>query len=222
MHTLARLSIAAALLSACASHEGASSDTSAEPSPQIVLRATIASVAIVQDCPDAAPAAPAPAPGPSAMEQPDPGPAANVSAGASLRRGDSVDGGGWSPPCTQSSIQLTLAHDGREPQRFAIKAARLTAAITGAQLGSIPVRGPSRWDDAGRYVAWDESLPAAAELKASYKLGEPNWSAVTKALGNDDVYGARYVLELDVEFSGRKITIRSPEFQREYPHVVVT
>ena len=45
---------------------------------------------------------------------------------------------------------------------------------------------------------------------------------MTQALGNTDVYGARYVLEVDVAFAGRRITIRSPEFQREYPHVVVT
>jgi hypothetical protein len=220
MRTVACLSVVAVLLAACASHDGVGSGPTAEPASQIAFRGTIASVAIVQDCPEPAPAADAP---PAASMEAAPrarGSASTKVSPGSAMRGDVVDG--WSPPCTQSSMQLMLAHDGREAQRFTIEGARLTAAGTGALLGSIPVRGPSRWDDAGRYVAWDESLPASAEIKASYKLGEPDWSLVTKALGNDDVYGARYVLEVDVAFAGRKITLRSQEFQREYPHVVVT
>jgi hypothetical protein len=220
MRTVACLSVVAVLLGACASHEGVGSGPTAEPAPQIAFRGTIASVAIVQDCPDPAPSADMPPPA-AAAERAAPGPTSSMVNPGSAMRGD-VAGGGWSPPCTQSSMQLMLSHDGREPQRVTIDAARLTAAGTGALLGTIPVRGPSRWDDAGRYVAWDESLPASAEIKASYKLGEPDWSLVTKALGNDDVYGARYVLEVDVAFAGRKITLRSQEFQREYPHVVVT
>lgn len=221
MRTVARLSVVAVLLAACASHEGAGSDPTTEPAPQIAFRGSIASVAIVQNCPDPAPTADVPPAAASEAAMPAPGPTANMVSPGSAMRGDAVDGG-WSPPCTQSSMQLVLSHDGREAQPFAIQAVRLTAAGTGAQLGSIPVRAPSRWDDAGRYVAWDERLPASAEVKASYKLGEPDWNLVTQALGNTDVYGARYVLEVDVAFAGRKITLRSPEFQREYPHVVVT
>ncbi len=222
MRIAACLSVVAVLLAACASHEGAGSGPTAEPAPQIAFRGTIASVAIVQNCPDPAPAADVPPAAASEAAKPAPGPSSSMVNPGSAVRGDAVDGGGWSPPCTQSSMQLMLSHDGREAQPFAIEAARLTAAGTGAQLGSIPVRGPSRWDDGGRYVSWDERLPASAEVKASYKLGEPDWNLVTQALGNTDVYGARYVLEVDVAFAGRRITIRSPEFQREYPHVVVT
>lgn len=223
MRTVSRPWIAgsfiATLLVACASHDGAASDSGSEPAPQFAFRGTIASVGMVQDCPDPAPT-PTPAPVQaerSAAAQIEQVPAAKFAPGAAL-----PGGGGWSPPCTQSTMQLVLSHDAREAQPFAVKAARLTAAGTGAHLGVVPVRGPSRWDDAGRYVPWDESLPAAAEFKASYKLGEPDWSLVTKALGNDDAYGARYVLEVDVSIAGRTITIRSPEFQREHPHVVVT
>lgn len=221
-------SILGVLALGCASHEGATGEKQREPEakvdpqPQISLRAAIASVSLIRDCPDptpsksATPAAPAAAPMPpqdSASE--------SVAAGARARpAGDSVDG--WSPPCQQSTMQLTLSHDAKEAQRFTLKAARLTAAGTGAQLATIAARGPTRWDEGGRYVDWDESLPAAAELKVSYRLGEPDWSLVSKALGSDDTYGARYVLEVDVELGGRTMTLRSPEFQREYEHVVVT
>jgi hypothetical protein len=46
---------------------------------------------------------------------------------------------------------------------------------------------------------------------ASYKLAAPAGRLVS-----------RTVLELDVRFDGRTITLRSPEFQHEPPHVMVT
>lgn len=209
--------IAALLLVACTSHEGEQPESRPEPTPpivsapQIALRGAIASVALVQDCPDPPPPSAAAAP----VHQ-------SISAGARAKPGPGGPGDTWQQPCTQSSMQLTLSHDAREAQRVVIKAARLTAAATGALLAPIPTRGPTRWDDAGTYSPWDETLPAKTELKASYKLGEPDWSAVTKALGNDDTYAPRYVLEVDIELAGRITTLRSPEFQREFPHVVVT
>lgn len=222
----ARMSLVAALLAAaCASHEGGHSDPEPTTTPvaAIAFRGAIASVSLVENCPDPTPAqAVAPAAMPASAER-----AAHVSEvedvsrGASAFPGDSPDGG-WSPSCTQSTMQLTLSHDGHQAQRFTIKAARLTVAGTGSKLGAVPVRGPSRWDEAGRYVPWDESLPAATELKASYKLGEPEWNSIINALGKPDTHDTRFVLEVDVEFAGRPITLRSPEFQREYPHVVVT
>ena len=212
MLTLVRLSSLFVLaFGACTSHEGAQPDAP-DRGPQLQFRGAIASVALIQECPDKAPSSPA-APGPASREMMPRG----EHPGAALDSGP-----GWSPPCTQSTMQLTLSHDGSEIQGFAIKAARLTAAGTGAHLASVALRGPTRWDDAGRYVAWDEKLPPSRELKASYKLGEPDWSLVSKALGKDDTFEGRYVLELDVGFAGRMITLRSAEFQREYPHVVVT
>lgn len=195
--------------SACTSHEGQEPGTET-PVPTVALKATIASVQLAEDCPDKeeAPAA------------------GKVSAATSIERargpvaGDSPDG--WSPPCSQSTMQLTLSHDGKQALPIEVKAVRLTAAGTGALLGTTPFRKPSRWTDDGRYEAWDQSLAAGAELKVSYKLGQPDWSLVAKALDNDDTYGQRYVVEVDIAFAGRSITVRSPEFEREYPHRVVT
>lgn len=195
---------------ACTSHDGH------EPEPptatKIELRAAIASVQLAQDCPDP-PAAP-PAAQPAVMQELAPGAAARM-------RGDGS--GDWSPPCTQSAVQLTLSHDGKDTQPFEIKAMRLTQAGQGGVLASVPFRSPSRWIvDGNRYDAWDQKLAPATELKVSYKLGEPDWSLVAKTLGNDDTFGKRYVLEVDVSFAGRSITLRSPEFEREHPHVIVT
>jgi hypothetical protein len=232
MRIAASFAVLALVVVGCASHEG---EKQREPEaetggvPQVstrTVRAAIASVSLIRDCPDPPPAsdaakssATAPSPGPAAVPADMP-PSEPADAGARMKVGDADRG--WSPPCQQSTMQLTLSHDAKETTRFSIKAARLTAAGTGAELAKVPVRGPTRWDDAGRYVEWDESLPASTELKVSYRLGEPDWNLVTKAMGNDDTYGARYVLEVDVFVGGRKMTLRSPEFQREHEHVVVT
>jgi hypothetical protein len=195
-------------VTACASHDGRETPLE-DPASHVALRATIASVQIAEDCPD----------------RDEPAAAGKVSQAASMERargpaGDSAEG--WSPPCSQSTMQLTLAHDGKQALPIEVKAVRLTAAGTGALLGTAPFRKPTRWTDDGRYDAWDQSIAPGVELKVSYKLGEPDWSLVAKALGNDDTYGQRFVLEVDLAFAGRSITVRSPEFEREYPHRVVT
>lgn len=195
---------------ACTSHEGHEPGTET-PVPNVALRATIASVQLSEDCPDDdEPAQPRKESAAKSMERVAPGAAMDDS------------GRGWSPPCSQSTMQLTISHDGKQAFPFEVKAVRLTAAGTGALLGSVPHRKPTRWTDDGRYEAWDQSVAASTELKVSYKLGHPDWNLVAQAMGNDDTYGQRFVLEVDIAFAGRTITVRSPEFEREYPHRVVT
>lgn len=214
-----------AALAACTGHEPPVSETPpptpnnpAPPAPRVQLRGMIASVQLSQDCPDppaetAKPTSPATgAPAQPIMRE---RAAGDVAPGAALPG----DGQGWSQPCTQSTVQLALSHDGTAPQAFRITAARVINAVDGKQVATLPVRGPMVWDDDGRYVAWDESLPRARELKVSYKLGAPAGVNMEDALGPHEL---RLVLELDVTFDGRTITLRSPEFQREEPHVIVT
>jgi len=248
MRIAVRLSCVLALaVVACTSHEGAPESTP-EPrktetpvketpvketpvAPQIALRGAIASVSLIQNCSDDEPHLPPPpaAGQPAAAKdearipaaaEPMPGSrvAQLVAPGASAKPG----GGGFRQPCTQSFMQLNLAHDAKQAQKIEIEAVRLTAAGTGTKLGHVPFRGPTHWDEGGRYVVWDQTIPAAQEIKASYKLGEIDWTEVGKAVGNDDTYSPRYVLEVDVAIAGRTITLRSNEFQREHAHVIVT
>jgi hypothetical protein len=169
-----------------------------EPVRVVQLTGAIASVSLVEDCPDVPPHAPTPA--------------AEIAPAMPMKdqaMGDSP--GHWSPPCQQSWVQLSLAHDGDIAQRISISAARLVDVTSNTPIATIPTRGPTRWDDAAGYVAWDEQLTAGPGIKASYKLAVPaNLSA------------ARVVLELDVHFDGRVVTLRSPEVQQEPPHVIVT
>jgi hypothetical protein len=193
--------------------------------PKIALRGAIASVSLIQNCADDEPHHPPPPPAADVQAKQPPADedisasAARLAPGASAFPGHD---GRFHRPCTQSFMQLTLSHDARDAQKIQIAAVRLTAAGTGVKLGPVPHRAPTHWDASGRYVAWDESIPAGQELKASYKLGEPDWSAIAKAVGNEDTFSPRYVLEVDVVIGGRTITLRSNDFQREHAHVIVT
>lgn len=232
---LAALSIA--LCVGCASHEG--TDTSkGDPKPpttepdkpepaKVVSKASIASVTMIEDCPQhdpppppadeevapAAPAKPAEAPAQAARRAP---PSADISAG------DSIDGRGIpSDMCTQSTMQLAFSADGKTPGKVAIKTIRVLDPKSEKPLGNVTARVPTTWTKAGNYEAWDEIVPAGEETKASYRISVPDWTKVEKELGGGS-FGASFILEVDLEVDGVSQTIRSPQFPREEPHVVVT
>jgi hypothetical protein len=211
---LTSFTLLAVLSSGCASHDSAiGNKPEAEVKHQ--LRASIASVQMIQDCPDPAGEAATPA-----AEKPMPSADESISAGASASR-IAGDGGSFRQPCTQSTMQLSLAHDAPDAQRVEVVAVRLMRGTDA--LGPIPARKPSKWNDTGTYDAWDERVPVGSEIKVSYRLGEPDWSKVQEKLGSGvDPYAQRYVLEVDLKMEGHTFTVRSPEFSREYPHVVVT
>jgi hypothetical protein len=220
---LASFALLALLSSGCASHDSATG-TKPEAEIKTQLRATIASVQLIQNCPDPQnePSSPAvEASGPkeeSAMQQPasesQPAPGARAA-----RLADSD--GSFQQPCTQSTMQLSIGHDAPDAQRVQVVGVRL---LRGTEvLGTIDARKPSKWNDSGLYDAWDERVPVGSEIKVSYRLGEPDWSKVQEKLGAGvDVYSQRYILEVDLKMGDTKLTVRSPEFAREYPHVVVT
>lgn len=211
---LSAFTVLALLVSGCASHDGITGTTSVVE-PKIQLRATIASVQLIQDCPD---------PEPAAVNNE----TAKPSAAMPMRdeaRGSGVGGGGGSfqQPCTQSTMQLSLKHDASDAQRVEVVAVRLLVAGKSESLGTLPARKPSKWSESGAYDAWDERVPVGSEIKVSYRLGEPDWSKVQEELGEgQDPYGQRYILEVDLKIGGTTTTVRSPEFARERPEVMVT
>jgi hypothetical protein len=207
--------VLALLASGCASHDGITGTTEVvEAKPKLL--ATIASVQLIQDCPD---------PEPAAVNNETAKPSAAMPLrDESMARGASADGtGSFRQPCTQSTMQLALKHDASEAQRVEVVAVRLMRAGKDGVLGTLPARKPSKWNESGTYDAWDERVPVGSELKVSYRLGEPDWTKVQEKLGDgEDPYGQRYILEVDLKMGGTTTTVRSPEFAREFPHVVVT
>lgn len=149
------------------------------------------------------------------MPRPEPG-----VADEDIAPGDQAKGDGDFDQCTQSRVQLSLANSGKTVGTIKIVAARLFQPGKSAVLGTMQTRKPANWSTPGAYVGWDETVPAGEAVKASYKLSQPDWSKINAKLGN--TYGQMFELELDIEIDGVKQTVRSPEFSREEPHVVVT
>lgn len=191
-------------------------------------QAAVASVQLNENCVDPEPA-PAAEVGPSAgaaipvessqRSMPNPGARAKRPAGSA---GDSPDGQPWRPPCTQSMVQLSVRAD--FAGSFKIEAARVLDANSKKAAGTVALRLPTLWSDAnGTYTPWDARTVANQELKISYKMGEPDFSrAAELALPNFSTFMGPFILELDVTVDGRRQTIRSSEFSREPPHVIVT
>ncbi len=249
MHRPLLVALALALTSACAAHEGAQPETDKmprtepdappvdpesepepEPEPEPSAKIAISSVTMVQDCGERRPA-PSSAKKPSASVAPaseqelaadepmPPAPGAASSAGASARRVG--PGGALRQPCTQSTMQVSITETAGTEGSVAIKQVRLIRPDTGAVLATIEAREPTAWTDDGQYTPWDEALRAGAEVKASYKISVPDWIEVDEVLGQSSM-GHMFALDVDFETGGVTQTVRSPEFTRERPHVIVT
>jgi hypothetical protein len=197
-----------------------------EPKPAPTASVAIASVQMIEDCPSdhdawrpppvvdpsAAAAAPAAAQ-PIAEPTPMPGAALDVS------RGDSPHG--WTQPCTQSTMQLVLTNLTESPAKAKLEVVRLLDPKTGKEVAKLEAREPAAWAD-GAYQSWNESLGPRQAVKASYELSVPDWSAVEKTLGVGSSFGAMFLLEVEVKVGDERQTVRSPQFPREQPHVIVT
>jgi hypothetical protein len=201
-------------LAACASHEG----TTKPDAPRAEVRVAVASVQVQRDCPD--PVEPHESPSqPAAAAMPPP--ANSVAAGPSAERGADT-AFGWSPPCTQSTVQLLLTNVGPRDAQVRVEAVRLLDAANKRELGTMAPRKPTRFE-AGTYQPWDERMPTGATVQAGYRLGDPDWGKVQSTVGPSvDLFARPFVLELDVSVDGISQTVRSPEFLREQEHLVVT
>lgn len=194
-------------LLACASHEGPSSTIyTPEISPSALIVA-VASVQLNQDCPDP--------PAPTAVAQEE-SPGAMMP-GASMEMGP----GGGSMPCAQSTVQLSVTNEGAMPGKLQILSIRLLDAASGRELGTLVGRGPSLWNDATGYQAWDERIDPGATLKVSYKLADPDWAQVQAHLEpGTNLFARPFILE--IQLKGQTGTVRSSEFVREDLSQIVT
>jgi len=233
---LARLSAALLLsLAACAAHEGPTPTPTPTPEPRAEITVAVASVQLAQDCPDPATDATAtpstvgqayapPPPVQVAPAQPMPEQsAAKISAGARMAGSAVPGGGGWSPPCVQSSMQLSLANTGDRSGGVVIKSVRLLDAQSKRELGPLTSRKPSEWNDTGTYRPWNEQIAPRTTIKAAYRLNEPDWGQVQNQLGGTaDLHSRPYILEIEVAVDGRTQTLRSAETMREQIHMIAT
>lgn len=221
----------ALLLSACASWENSPSASAPPPAETPVpssryappppvepgvtpppgraaeIHVAIASVQLLEDCPE-----PAAAPEPAASSR---APAGAASRQQEKRSSDYVE------QCTQSTVQLAVHSDRSGP--FRIEAIRVLDPGTQRQAGTTTLRQPTRWSADGSYVPWNERVTAGQDLQISYKLGELDLSRASERVGPAfNTFAGPFVLELDVSLDGARQTIRSAEFGRRPVEIMVT
>lgn len=181
-------------------------------------RASIASVQLKQNCPDPKPQAEskaAPAAKPSKSFAPSmPAPKRERQA-KSKRKGDRA----WSPPCSQSTVQIAFAAQAGAAAQVSLQGLRLLGA-DGKTLATLESRMPTIWQ-AGTYQIWDGVLAPGADYKTSYKISVPDWNAVETKLGGSS-YGQMYTVEIDVEIDGQVTTLKSPQVERGRPQIIKT
>jgi hypothetical protein len=165
---------------------------------------TIASVTMLEDCPDADPVEAKEA---RAVTEPE----GEMAEGKRDER--------YAEPCAQSTMQLAITGQGESSSKLKIVALRLVGP-DGKTLDTLEARSPTIWKD-NAYVPWDQMVLPKTDVKASYKVSIGNWSKVEKALGGSS-YGRMYVVEADVEIAGVRGTIRSSKATREPVEMIET
>lgn len=124
-----------------------------------------------------------------------------------------------SPPCSQSSMQITITGQGDKYSRFSLYTIRLVGP-KGEALGTLEARAATIWKSGG-YTAWDQVIPPKTDVKASYKLSAPDWTLVEKVLGGSS-FGPLYRLEADMSIDGFANIVRSAEIVREQSEMIDT
>ncbi len=174
--------------------------TPKDPIVDEVGEVAIASVTLLEDCPDAV----------SGSQE------VREYAGDMDRESMTED---YVEPCRQSTIQFAVTGQGATPADLRIVALRLLGP-NGATLDTLKTRSPSIWRENG-YAAWDQVVPPKTDVKASYKLSLGNWSKVEKSLGGSS-YGPVFVIEADIEIGSLRKTIRSSQVVREPVEMIDT
>lgn len=174
------------------------------PDRGAVADVAIASVSILEDCPDS-----------EALVDSKPDP--DMADGEADMDMDGFAPGGM--PCSQSSMQISITGQGDASSKLAIKATRLLNP-KGDAVGTLATRRPKIWQAEG-YAPWDETIMPKTDVKASYKLSLPNWTEVQNKI-EGSTYNTMFRVEADIEIDGVPKTIRSSEVVREQTEMVDT
>ncbi len=205
-------------------------DTVPEATPKVlpakVAIASIASVQILEDCPDAEPAKAADpvkaAEQKPAKSAPATGPKLAIRAPAEAApgaRSAPADWGGAGPPCLQSTIQVTFKGQGDQSSTVKLKQVRLLTP-GGKDIGGLLSRMPSIWGE-GVYTPWDAKLQPNQDAKVSYKITSPDWTKAETILGGP-THGKMFVLEAVIDIDGKTQKVRSQQFARFWPEMIPT
>ena len=120
--------------------------------------------------------------------------------------------------CEQSRVQLLLrASAGDTPAHIEVVSVRLNEDGSKRELSQLQARNPQQWSATdNRYVPWDRTLSPAQELRASFDLTAPNWTAIGG--GNPwNTMGMHFTLSVTLRIDGRE---RAVDFQVTSPFLM--
>lgn len=156
----------------------------------------VASVQLMQDCPDDRP----------------------VAAGQQSSEVDmSHSQGKRRAPPSGCSLNLSLTNAGGRAGQLRVTRVRLLDGKGKRTLATVTSRTPTRWD-ADTYVAWDERVAGNTTTQVAYSLADAKWERG----GAGDLYIKPYIVEVVVVIDGRKQTVRSAEFVPASPDMIQT
>lgn len=122
-----------------------------------------------------------------------------------------TDGGQCGSICRESNVQLSFKTGAGSAAKVEITSVTLHDSKTGAKVDTLQASSPQSWNGSG-YAAWDETLAPSSEIKASYDLTAPKWSAMGTGA---NLYSATYRLRVALKIDGVAVLLESAELSRE-------
>jgi hypothetical protein len=114
-------------------------------------------------------------------------------------------------PCKFTNVQLSFTSSkSGGSSKITVVGATLLEATTEKELAQLSAYTPLTWSGA-QYVAWDETVGAGAQVKASYTLSPPPWSQ----LGGS--FSTQYKVRVVVTVDGVAVSVESDALNRDPP-----
>lgn len=188
--TTLALSAAFATLAACSSSstKPQSGPPAGGPTAKLpTLQVAIASITLADDCGQG-----------KATEEAKTAAGSRVNPDREADHGDRIED--QDRACQQTTLQLQLTST--NPSQASHVTLRSVELLddTGKVLGQLTARVPTRWQDAGNYVAWDQTVAAKETVKASWPLSAPAWE--TYGLSRAAAAGRSFQVRVTVTTDG--------------------
>jgi hypothetical protein len=113
-----------------------------------------------------------------------------------------------------ANVQMAFfASDAKAPATIAITSVILVDASTGNVVDTLEASTPAVWNGSS-YETWNEKVTPGGDLRASYTLTAPKWSAIDGSETRATSYSRAFRLRMTLRIDGAEVTIESGELQR--------
>lgn len=110
-----------------------------------------------------------------------------------------------------ANVQLAFVSEATAPASVSVVKVVLVDQTNASAVQTLQASSPSVWNGS-TYVSWNEKVTPGGDLRASYDLTTPDWSAI--ATGKN-AYSITYKLRVTLSIDGAEVTIESDNLQRE-------